>query len=356
MARQHQRGRRRIAAAALATLAAFVATPRPSFAEPPPATQPAAPVVTPGVVAAFYVTDLYAKDSGYVADVSADIGDHVTKGKTLAVIADPELKQQVAGAKAMLNAKRESAKAAEAAIEQAKAAVEVAKRQLAGSEADRGLAMTTLKRQEALFAGKAATSQQMDEIRAKAQVAEAAADVGRAKIAAAEADYRAADANRAVAAAQVKVARAEAERTKALYEYTKVVAPFDGVVTRRNVNPGDLVQAAAGRTPALFTIQKLDVVRVFCEVPEASAAAIRPGIKAEVRLFGPAGVTVQGTVTRIATAVDPATRTMRAEIDLPNSAEAMRPGMYAQVTLTPGTAPPETRPATQPTTEPAVKK
>ncbi|MDB5297727.1 MAG: efflux transporter periplasmic adaptor subunit, partial [Phycisphaerales bacterium] len=120
-----------------------------------------------------------------------------------------------------------------------------------------------------------------------------------------------------------------------LLAYTKIIAPFDGVLTRRLVNPGDLVQAAtASRTTPLFTCQKLDVVRVFCEVPEASAAAVRPGAKADVRLPGSAGQVISGTVTRIATSVDPATRTMRAEVDLPNPAGALRPGMYAQVTLT----------------------
>ena len=108
------------------------------------------------------------------------------------------------------------------------------------------------------------------------------------------------------------------------------------MVTRRLVNPGDLVQAATStRTAPLFSLQKLDTVRVFADVPEASAAGIRPGLPADVKFYGPAGVTVHGTVTRIANALDPATRTMRVEIDLPNPGEKLLPGMYAQVTLGP---------------------
>ena len=104
--------------------------------------------------------------------------------------------------------------------------------------------------------------------------------------------------------------------------------------TRRLVNPGDLVQAAtATRTAPLFTCQQIDVVRVFADAPEASAAAVRPGTRAEVKLFDVGETTIQGSVTRVATALDPSTRTMRVEIDLPNPDEKLQPGMYARVTL-----------------------
>jgi multidrug efflux pump subunit AcrA (membrane-fusion protein) len=114
------------------------------------------------------------------------------------------------------------------------------------------------------------------------------------------------------------------------------VAPFTGVVTRRLVNPGDLVQAATGtRTVPLFTVQQLDTVRIFADVPEASAVDIRPGWTAAVKLYEAPERVVNGAVTRVASALDPATRTMRVEIDLPNRDETLLPGMYAQVTLGP---------------------
>jgi multidrug resistance efflux pump len=320
----------------LTPLAAIAQQPSTATA---PATQPAT-VVVPGSVAAFYVADLYSKDSGYLSEVKADIGDHVKKGDVLAVIDDPELLQQLKGAEALLAAKEQLAMAAQASVEQAKASLEVARSQVAALEAERDLAESTLRRQEALFKEKAATSQQIDETRAKARVTAAAADVGRAKIASAEADLRAAEAGRAVAAAQVKVAAAHAERTRTLVNYMKVVAPFDGVVTRRLAGVGDLVQnASSGRGMPLFTCQKLDVVRVACDVPDTIAAAVRPGTKAEIRLNGSAGVMTVAAITRIAVSVDPATRTMRAEIELPNGDEKFRPGVYAQVTLFPQTQP-----------------
>jgi multidrug efflux pump subunit AcrA (membrane-fusion protein) len=329
--------KRLVAIASLLTpVAAFAQQPSTT---PAPATQPAK-VVVPGSVAAFYVASLYAKDSGYLSEVKADIGDHVKKGDVLAAIDDPELLQQLKGAEALLAAKEQLAAAAEASVQQAKASLDVAKCQVTALEAERDLAESTLKRQEALFNEKAATSQQIDETRAKARVTAADADVGRAKIASAEADLRAAEAGRAVAAAQVKVAAADVERTRTLVGYTKVVAPFDGVVTRRLANVGDLVQnASTGRGMPLFTSQKIDVVRVSCDVPDTSAAAIRAGTKAEVRLSGAGGAAIAAAVTRVAVSVDPATRTMRAEIDLPNPGEKLRPGMYAQVTLFPQNEP-----------------
>jgi len=230
----------------------------------------------------------------------------VKKGDVLAVIENPELQAQF--------------ERSQAAVAQAQAALEVAKRQLAGMEADLGLQRLTLERQKELFAGKAATAQALDEVRAKEGVASATVETGKAKISLGEADLRA--------------ARAEAERLQALVQYDKVTAPFDGVITRRLVNPGDLVQSATTtRTAPLFTCQKIDVVRVVADAPEASAASIRQGTPAEVKLFDAGETTIQGAVTRVATALDPATRTMRVEIELPNPDERLQPGMYARVTL-----------------------
>lgn len=288
-------------------IAKRVAPAKPSpTASPDDEAQPFAPIVIPATIQAFFVTDLYAKDAGYISQVNNDIGDHVKKGQVLAVIEDPELQAQF--------------DKAQAAVEQAKATLEVAKRQLAGMQADLVLQQVTLKRQKELFAGNAATAQTLDEAQAKEGVSGANLETGKAKITLAEAD--------------LQVARAEVDRLQALLQYDKIVAPFDSVVTRRLVNPGDLVQAAtATRTTPLFTCQKLDVVRVFADAPEVSASAIRPGLRAQVKLYGAAAMTVEGAVTRIATALDPATRTMRVEIDLPNADEKLLPGMYAQVTL-----------------------
>ena len=270
-------------------------------------------VLVPATIQAFFVTDLYAKVSGYVSQINNDIGDRIRKGQALAVIANPELQAQF--------------DKAEAAVQQATAAVEVAKRQITGMQADLALQAVTLRRQKELFAGKAATAQMLDETQAKHGISAANVEIGKAKLVSAEADLRA--------------AKAEAEKVQALLQYNRITAPFDGVVTRRLVNPGDLVQAAIStRTTALFTIQQVDTVRVLADVPEWSAVGIHPGLASEVTLYGPGEIIFHGSVTRTATAVDPATRTMRVEIDLPNPDGTLLPGMYAKVTL---------RPAPQPT-------
>jgi RND family efflux transporter MFP subunit len=239
----------------------------------------------------------------------------VKKNQVLAVIENPELQQQLIRGRA--------------AVRQVAAALDAAKRRLTGLEADRTLQQATLKRSEQLFAGKAVTGQQLDEQRAKEGVSAANQGVGQADVALAEANLQAAD--------------ADLQRLQAMVEYTKIVAPFDGVITRRLVNLGDLVQAATATRPMapLFTCQETDVVRVFADVPETSAAAIHPGWAAEVRLYGPTGQTLHNTVTRVAGALDPTTRTMRVEIDLPNPDESLLPGMYAQVTLSPSPGPVE---------------
>jgi multidrug efflux pump subunit AcrA (membrane-fusion protein) len=271
------------------------------------AEQPAM-VTAPATVQAFFTTDLFAKDSGYVSRVNSDIGDHVQEGQVLAEIDDPETQ-------ALYDKVR-------AGVQQAKAALEVAKRQFIGLQVDRTLQLLTLRRQKELFAGKAATAQTLDEANAKEQSSEANAETGQANIALAQANLQAAE--------------AECQRLRTLLRYTTIVAPFTGVITQRLVNPGDLVQAAtATRTIALFTLQRLDTVRVIAAVPEASAVDIRPGWPATVRLYEGPDRVVHGAVTRVASALDSATRSMKVEIDLPNPEESMLPGMYAEVTIGP---------------------
>ena len=154
----------------------------------------------------------------------------------------------------------------------------------------------------------------------------------------AKADLGVAEANRDLAANQVEVAAATVEKIKALLSYTRIVAPFDGVVARRQVNRGDLVQAATvtRTTPSagsLFTLQRIDTIRVFCDVPENDVPQLHVGDPAIVRPAGFDGKPFIGKVTRFSLRLDPETRNMRTEIDLPSPNEQLYPGTYAKVSL-----------------------
>ena len=119
-----------------------------------------------------------------------------------------------------------------------------------------------------------------------------------------------------------------------MLDYTRILAPFDGVVAQRQVNRGDFLQAASsGRTTPLFTVQRVDVIRVFCNVPESDVARLRVGLRANIKPYGLEGKPIAGKVTRFAGRLDPETRNMRTEIDVPNPGGRLYPGMYAQVSL-----------------------
>jgi RND family efflux transporter MFP subunit len=266
---------------------------------------------TNATLEAFEEADLFAKVSGYLSDVRVDIGDHVKAGQVLAVIDVPEMKQELAEAEAQLESKRSS--------------LESARRQLDHNKADLALQTALAKDRDQLGEGRGFISDRtLDQVHANADIAKA--------------DLGVAEANRDLAANQVDVAAASAERIKTLLAYTQIVAPFDGVVVRRLVNRGDLVQAATATrtTPSagsLFTVQRIDTIRVFCDVPENDTPHLHVGDPAIVRPAGFDGKPFIGKVTRFSLRLDPETRNMRTEIDLPNPGERLYPGTYAEVSL-----------------------
>jgi RND family efflux transporter MFP subunit len=311
-----------IVVAALA--AGAIVAQRNMAAAPPPAkstevdTRPRIEVVHPrrvtvaqrlqtnATLAPFEVADLFAKVTGYLSDVRVDIGDHVKAGQVLAVIDLPEMEKQLAEDEAQLASKQ--------------SALETARRQVVHDRANVVLQDVTLQRQAALFKDGWVPAQMLDQNSANTAIAKA--DLGVAK------------ANRALAAHQIDLAAATVEKTKTLLAYTQIVAPFDGVVARRLVNRGDLVQPPTGTlmTP-LFTVQRIDTIRVFCDVPENDVPQLHIGDPAVVKPIGFNGKPFIGKVTRSSLSLDPGTRNMRTEIDLPNPEERLYPGMYAEVSL-----------------------
>jgi RND family efflux transporter MFP subunit len=269
-------------------------------------------IQTNATLAAFEEADIFAKVSGYLSDVGVDIGDHVKAGQVLAVIDIPEMEQELAEAKAQLESK--------------KSLVESARRKLDRYKANIMLQNALLERRQELgAAGHFFSDRALDEVRANAEIAKVDLSVG--------------EANLTLAAHQVDVAAATVEKIKTLIAYQKIRAPFDGVVARRMVNRGDLVQAATTATrttPAagsLFTVQRIDTIRVFCDIPEDDVPHVRIGDPAIVKPSGFDGEAFTGSVTRFSERLDPETRNMRTEIDLSNPNERLYPGTYAEVSL-----------------------
>jgi RND family efflux transporter MFP subunit len=151
-------------------------------------------------------------------------------------------------------------------------------------------------------------------------------DTYRLNLKAQEDQVRAAQANMAAQAAQVEVARQQKD-------YQSVVAPFDGVVTQRNVDVGDLMQGDSTSGTFMFTVQQSDVIRTQAYVPQDLAFGLGPGVKVTIRVPQIPGKTFPGTVTRIADALEPTTRTLLTEIDIPNPDGVLQPGTYVTVEL-----------------------
>jgi RND family efflux transporter MFP subunit len=238
----------------------------------------AQPLTLPGTLLGVIESTVYARSNGYVVRWVRDIGSSVKKGDLLAEIAAPEIDQELSQA--------------------------VSSR--AQADAGASLAKSTADRWQALRQKDAVTQQDLDE--------------------------RLSAFNQA--AANLAAADANVGRLQKLQGFNRVVAPFDGVVTRRNIDVGDLVNAGNGGTAqALFSIAQVDPMRLYIYVPQMYARQIKIGDELTVTLAERAGEQYRGTVARTARAIDSATRTMQVEILIPNPTGALIAGSYVQVTL-----------------------
>lgn len=236
------------------------------------------PLTLPGTLLGVIESTVYARSNGYVTRWIKDIGSSVKKGELLAEIAAPEIDQELSQAVSMR----------------------------AQSAASASLAKSTADRWQALRQKDAVTQQDLDE--------------------------RLSAFNQA--AATLAAADANVGRLQKLRGFNQVVAPFDGVLTRRNIDVGDLVNAGNGGTgQALFAISQVDPLRLYVYVPQAYAHQIKVGDAVTVTLAERAGEQYRGTVARTAGAIDTATRTMQVEIRVPNPTGALIAGSYVQVTL-----------------------
>jgi RND family efflux transporter MFP subunit len=228
----------------------------------------------PGTLQGFVQSPIAARAAGYLRRWTKDIGSRVEKGEVLAEIETPEIDQQLTQA--------------------------VAAREQTASSME--LARSTVERWEGLRKKDVVSQQDLDEKRSTA--------------AQAKANLAAADAN--------------VQRLRQLESFKRVVAPFSGVITRRNVDVGDLIDLSG---KPLFTLSQTDPLRVYVNVPQSYAQLVKPGQPVVVTQGELRGQSFKGTVARTAASIDTNTRTMQVEIALPNKEGTLMPGAYVQVSL-----------------------
>jgi RND family efflux transporter MFP subunit len=247
-------------------------------------------LVLPGETAAWYETTIYARVNGYVAKWLVDIGDHVTKGQVLATIDTPELDAELRAARSQL-------KASEA--------------QVVARKAEADFSKTTNERWR--DSPKGVVSEQERDSK--------------------KADYESSEGRLYAANAQVNLDKSKVDQYSALTEFKQVKAPFDGTITERKIDIGNLVTAGSGSTTtSLYRMAQTDPLRVFVDVPQsASGELMNAGAPAEIRATGAVGGVFSGKIARSAQSINAQARTMRVEVDMPNATHALVPGMYVNI-------------------------
>jgi RND family efflux transporter MFP subunit len=247
-------------------------------------------LVLPGETAAWYETTIYARVNGYVAKWLVDIGDHVKKGQVLAVIETPEL---------------------DAELEAARAELKASQAQVGARHAEAEFSKTTNERWR--DSPKGVVSDQERESK--------------------KADYESAEARLNAAVAQVALDKSKVDQYGALAEFKQVKAPFDGTITERKIDVGNLVTAGSGSTTTpMYRMAQTDPLRVFVDVPQsASGELMSAGVPAEIRASGAVGGVFTGKTARSAESINAQARTMRVEVDMPNADHALVPGMYVSI-------------------------
>lgn len=288
----------------------------------------------PAVLAPDEEIDVYARISGYVAELKVDIGTNVRKGDLLLTIDAPELLADARAAEAMLTAKQARLGAARAKMEQARLLVDAVTAELARYAAELDLQKVTAARKEELLKGNAIPQQEIDDVRGRVAIAAAQAKSVEAKVAAAQGDLRAAEAEEKVAEAEIAVASAQRDHAQTLASYTRIEAAFDGTITRRYFDVGAFIKSAAqGNATPIMTLTRQDRLRLRLEVPEAETSRVRVGTPVTFQVRGLEGRTFRAQISRLSRSLRSDSRTMPAEADVDNADESLTPGMYAQVSM-----------------------
>ncbi len=270
----------------------------------------------PGDLQAIVESPIFARADGYLTRRLVDIGDRVRTGQLLAEIETPELDQQINQARAALAQSRSSLRELQADVEL--------------SRANLNLAKLTLERWRHLSAKGAISRQERDEKEAAFAVRTA--------------ETQKAEAGLATARETVLAAEANLRRLEQIKAFARVTAPFDGVITTRNVDVGTLINAGnGGPAREMFRIAQTQPLRVFVNVPQTYVGSVHPGQSAEVHVQEFPGKVFPARVTRIANALDANSRAMLVILEVPNPQLVLYPGMYAQIRFSAARLRPELR-------------
>jgi RND family efflux transporter MFP subunit len=331
------------------------APPPPASAGPPASVGEVRPkweslsrfVEQPGTVEAYEETQLYARVQGYVrmakdkegrflTDIGRkvrgpkydDTGKEVEPGEVLAEVDVPDLVQQVKEKQALVGQMKADVEQAEKALAAAAAGITLAEASVTEAAAAHNFWEMRSKKFSAMV--KEGTLEPIGRDEADKQFASAggrlaAANAGVIK---ARADRDKAEADVKSVKSRVAVAEAQARYLEEMLGFATIRAPFDGIVTRRKVSTGNLVQASVGKGEWLFTVTRLDPVRVVVAVPETDAAFVKENAEVKLTVQALEGAVLTGKVARTSWDLEPGSRTLRAEIDLPNKDQVVRPGGY----------------------------
>ncbi len=306
-------------------------------------------VVQPGTLEPYETTSVYSRISGYVNKYYFNIGDHVKEGDVLLDMWTPDLVQELVQKSATTKRAEVQIKVSQSALESAEAKVITAGARVLSAEAGVKRAQASYtrweseyKRLQSLVNQQVLDVQVRDETYRQFEEADAARDQAtamvsenRSALVQAKADRDRARVDVDAARADLEVAKADEKNAKVLLDYGRIKAPYEGVVSVRNVSPGDYLQPGGGsQSRPLFVLEQSNPLRVFVGVPERASYFVHPNDTALLQFQAIPGITREGKVVRSGFSLNPVTRTLQTEIDIPNPDDRLRAGWYVTVTIT----------------------
>jgi RND family efflux transporter MFP subunit len=290
--------------------------------------------ILPGSIGAMQYANIYARVDGYLKSRFVDIGSVVKTGELLAEIDTPTIDENLKQSQADLAQAKAQLKSANSQLKEAQAQLLSAKAVVERTQSEENLAAITATRWKNMADKGAVTLQSRDEKVSTYAVQTASLKASVAQETASESAVSTAQSQVQVAEAQVSAKQANVRYWLVQQSFKRVLAPFDGVITLRKVDPGALITAGSQSSSLeLFQMAKLDVVRTYINVPQSVASLVRPGQTADLLLAEFPGRVFAGTIACVSGALDPNTRTRQTEVRVNNQDHILLPGMYAQVKI-----------------------